>query len=137
MQSVPWRFPRAFIVCIAQSVQTAKEPCPCCASTKCGSRPRVKAAESSLHDAFVPEPTSPVTRGNARVLPGRGVVASARTAVKDRSPLRAPRVPRSSSLTASSHRLRSFHRRAGAPPSLIAPDSDSFYIRRRPSPGRL
>src|SRR5438874_989554 len=24
MQSVPWRFPRAFIVCIAQSVQTAK-----------------------------------------------------------------------------------------------------------------
>jgi len=47
------------------------------------------------------------------------VVASARTAVKDRSPLRgAPRVPRSASLTASSLRLRSFHRGAGAAPFL-------------------
>ena len=53
------------------------------------------------------------------------VVASARTAVKEQGPLRgAPLVPRSASLTASSLRLPSFHGGAGAPPFLVAPDSD-------------
>ena len=51
------------------------------------------------------------------------VVASARTAVKDQGPLRgAPLVPRSTSLTASSLRLLSFHRGAGAPPFSIVRD---------------
>jgi len=46
-------------------------------------------------------------------------VASARTAVKEQSPLRgAPLVPRSASLTASSLRLLPFYGEAGAPPSL-------------------
>jgi hypothetical protein len=53
------------------------------------------------------------------------LVASTRTAVKDRSPLRgAPLVPRSASLTASSLRPLSFHREAGAPRFLVSLDSD-------------
>src|SRR6266566_962042 len=52
------------------------------------------------------------------------LVASARTAVKDRSPLRgAPLVPHSASLTASSLRLRFFHRGAGAPRFFVALNS--------------
>src|SRR6266699_1227428 len=52
------------------------------------------------------------------------LVASARTAVKDRSPLRgAPLVPHSASLTASSLRLRFFHRGAGAPRVFVALNS--------------
>jgi len=54
-------------------------------------------------------------------------VASARTAVKDRSPLRgAALVPRSTSLTASSLRLLSFHRGAGAPPFFVGRNSKSM-----------
>ena len=52
-------------------------------------------------------------------------LASARTAVKDLGPLRgASLVPRSASLTASSLRLLSFYRGAGAPPFSGVPDSD-------------
>jgi len=55
------------------------------------------------------------------------LVASARTAVKDRSPLRgAPLVPHSASLTASSLRLLSFHRGAGAPRFLVSLNSDAM-----------
>src|SRR5689334_6935168 len=70
MLSATCRFPAGFI---AHIVQTAKDPRPCCASRKCGSSAESSlCAESSLHHAFVPEPTSSVTRGNARVLPGHG-----------------------------------------------------------------
>src|SRR5437660_5420 len=59
--------------------------------------------------------------GNGPVLgnSGQRPVASARTAVKEQSPLRgAPLVPRSASLTAASLRLLSLYGGAGAPPSL-------------------
>ena len=50
---------------------------------------------------------------------GQPPVASARTAVKEQSPLRgAALVPRSASLTASSLRLLSRYGGAGAPPPL-------------------
>jgi len=67
----------------------------------------------------------------------RTAVASARTAVKDRSPLRgAPRVPRSASLTSSSLRLSSSYGGAIAPPGSVVPDGP-FRKGRRMAKGEM
>jgi len=68
-----------------------------------------------------PRPQHELRAGNGpRSAPKIGLrVASARTAVKEPSPLRgAPLVPRSASLTASSLRLQSFYGERALPASL-------------------
>jgi len=63
---------------------------------------------------------------------GQRPVASARTAVKEQSPLRgAPLVPRSASLTAASLRLLSLYGGAGAPPLSTERRVDDCYGERK------